>query len=306
MIEALRALDPTAWGLPLSAAMARATWADAVDACAAAPVDRPDGVPPRRVAIVASANVYTAPLGWMVQLRRLGVEVVVKPARGHAAAVGAMARAVGAEVRAWTGGDLEAEARGLADAEGVIAFGGAETIAALRGRLTVPFLGFGPRFGIHVLARPEPAMVDDVALFDGRGCMSPAASFVDRVDLDELAGWMADAEARWPRGEISAEEAIGIRTRVALARALGEVREGPGWAVLSLPADRFSPVSLPRVLVVHPRSGLDAARPYLATLGTVAGEPALPAPRHCAVGQMQRPPVGRWHEGVDVLGALWR
>ena len=32
VLRSLRALDPTAWGLPLSAANARATWVDAVDA----------------------------------------------------------------------------------------------------------------------------------------------------------------------------------------------------------------------------------------------------------------------------------
>lgn len=306
MIDALRALDPTRWELPLSPAMARATWDDAVAACAVAPVDAPPGRAPRRVAIVASANVYTAPLGWMVQLRRLGVEVVVKPARGHLLAAQAMAAAVGAEVRAWRGGDVAAEVAGLADVDGVLAFGAGATIEALAGRVRVPFVGFGPRFGLHVLDHAEPAMVDDVALYDGRGCMSPAAAFVDEVDLDALAAWMAEVGRRWPRGALGAGEAAAIRTRVALARVVGEVREGADWAVLRLPADRFSPVALPRVLVVHPRDGLGAVTPWLPELGTVAGLPALPAPRHCAPGEMQRPPVSRWHEGVDVLGALWR
>ncbi len=310
---ALRALDPAGWGLPLSDPMARVTWTEALDA-----VDLADlgevvvGRAPRRVAIVASANVYTAPLPWAVHLAARGVEVVIKPARGQVAAMTAIAACLpGVTVRPWTGGDVDAEAAALADVDGVLAFGTAETIAALRSRLHGPFVGFGPRFGIGVVPTVDAGVVDDVTRYDGRGCMSPAAVFAQTWDLDTIAARMAEAEVRWPRGRVDPAEAVAIRTRVALARAIGQVRVGDTWAVLGLPARQFSPVSLPRVLVVHPLDGLDAVAPFQDELGTVAVDPTLrglapPAPRVCAPGEMQRPAATRWHEGVDVLGALWR
>ncbi len=311
-LPALRALDPAGWGLPLSDAMAAVTWAEAVDALEAADLAAPvAGRAPRRVAIIASANVYTAPLPWIAQLAAHGVEVVVKPARGQLAAMTAIAACfVGVSVRPWIGGDVDAEVAALADVDGVIAFGTAETIAALRSRVRGPFCGFGPRFGVAVVESVGPEVVADVIRYDGRGCMSPAAVFARAWDLDRVAGWMADAEARWPRGRIEPAEAVAIRTRVALGRAVGQVRVGDAWAVLALPARHFSPVSLPRVLVLHPLDGVDAVAPFQAELGTVSVDlgvapSAPPAPRRCRPGEMQRPPATRWHEGVDVLGTLW-
>lgn len=311
-IDRLRRLDPAAWGLPLSPEMARVTWSEAVEDLAQADLGGAlPGTPPRRVGIVASANVYTAPLPWLAQLSARGVAVVLKPARGQLAAATAMAACFpGVEVRPWVGGDVAAEAAALHDADGVIAFGTAPTLAALRSRLRVPLVGFGPRFGVVVCDTPGPPVVDDVVRYDGRGCMSPAGVFAARWDLDALAGWMAEAEARWPRGVVEPAEATAIRTRVLLARAAGEVRVGERWAVLALPARHFSPLSLPRVLVVHPLDGIDVVLPYAAELGTVAADGALAdrapaAPRRCAPGRMQRPGAGRFHEGVDVLGALW-
>ena len=312
-IPALRALEPAGWGLPLSDTMAAITWAEAVDALEAADLAAPvPGRAPRRAAIIVAANVYTAPLPWIAQLVARGVEVVVKPARGQLAAITAIAGCFrGVSVRPWIGGDLDAEAAALADVDGVIAFGSAETIAALRSRVRVPLCGFGPRFGVAVVETVGPEVVTDATRYDGRGCMSPAAVFARSWAVDTIAGWMAEAQARWPRGRIEAAEAVAIRTRVALGRATGEVRVGDGWAVVVLPARHFSPVSLPRTLVIHPLDGVNAVAPFLAELGTVAVDPSLAgrapaAPRVCAPGEMQRPPVTRWHEGVDVLGALWR
>lgn len=314
---ALARLDPADWDLPLTPAGARAAWRACLDGLPDA-VEPVDGRPPRRVGIVCSANVFVAPVEWVVQLRARGVEVWLKPARGQERAMRAIAHATGAEVRAWRGGvDLEIEAEALADADGLIAFGGAEAVAAVsahaRGR---PCCGFGPRFGAAVVEAVDAALVDDLALHDSRGCMSPAAAFVDRVDLDAAARLLAEAEARCPRGRLDPAEAAAIRARITLARAVGEARTGEGWAALALPARHFQPVALPRVLVLHPAAdALRALAPHLAHLGTLAVDRPLPLPgagpsrrfpiRASAPGAMQRPPAERWHDGVDVLGTLW-
>ena len=339
VLRSLRALDPSAWGLPLSAANARATWVDAVDALEAA--DRQEavttplpGTPPRRVVIVCSANVYVAPLPWLAQLCLRGVEVRLKPARGQELAIRAMAGCFpGTEVRVWRGGDVEAETAALADVDAVIAFGGAEALDAIQSRLPpgVVWLPFGPRFGVAVVDTVTEALALDHALFDGQGCMSPAAVFVRRLDdaaVERAAATMAAAEQRLPRAALDPVDAVAVRTRLLLARARGEVRVGPAWAVLVLPAQLFSVVGLPRVMTLHPWTDLAEVEailhPWAHELGSIALDDAtrarlaatpdaavsLPtlsrAPRHALPGEMQRPEAGRWHDGVDVLGALWR
>lgn len=313
-IARLRALDPAAWGTGLSPENARACWAGALDALDPAVLAAPvPGRAPRAVLIVGSGNVFTAPLPWMLHLVARGVRVLIKPATGHEIAVRAMAEGL-AEVREWRGGDVDAEAAALAEVDGAIGFGGAEAMDAIGARVPpgVVWLPFGPRFGVAVVERPPPALAVDHALYDGRGCMSPAAVFAQEPDLDTLAAAMADAEARWPRGALDPAEGAAIRARVAEAKVLGEARTGPGWAVLQLPLARFAPEALPRVLVVHPYTDVDEVRaalaPWRSRLGTVATDtPGLSIGqlRTCAPGRMQLPPAGRIHDGVDVLGRLW-
>jgi hypothetical protein len=313
----LAALDPAAWGTGLSEPNARACWAAAVgDLDPAALTAEVSGTPPRAALIICSGNVFTAALPWMLHLAARGVRTIVKPASGQEAALTAMADAIGGiEVRAWRGGDVEAEADALAEVDGVMAFGGAPAMMAIRSRLPegVVWLPFGPRFGVGVVSALTEAAVDDVALYDGHGCMSPAAYFARHVDLDAAAAWMAAAEARWPRGAVDPADAAQTRARIMLARAAGRKVVGTGWAVLELPADHFTPVVLPRVLVVHPFTDVEEVRtavaPWRDRLGTVATDlPGLylGAPRMCGPGRMQHPACGRFHDGVDVLGALWR
>lgn len=316
-LDRLAALDPTGWGTGLSADNARACWSGAVadldPAALTAPVA---GTKPDAVLIVCSGNVFTAPLPWLLHLRARGVRVIAKPASGQEASVRAMAEVIGGvEVRAWRGGDAEAEGAAMAGVDGVMAFGGAEAMAEIGRRVPpgVVWLPFGPRFGVGVVDTLDARAVEDVALYDGHGCMSPAAYFARHADLDAAAAWMEAAEARLPRGEVDPADAAAIRARVMLARAVGEKRTGPGWAVLRLPAAHFSPVALPRMLVVHPFEDIEEVRaavaPWRDRLGTVATDlpgAYLGAARMCAPGRMQHPACGRFHDGVDVLGALWR
>jgi hypothetical protein len=316
-LERLAALDPTGWGTGLSAENARACWdATLGDLDRNAILAPLDARPPAAVLIVCSGNVFTAPLPWMLHLRARDVRVLVKPASGQEAAIDAMAACIpGVEVRRWRGGDVEREAEALREVEGVIAFGAAPALAAIRSRLPdgVVWLGFGPRFGVSVVERLTEATVEDFALYDGHGCMSPAAVFARHHDLGAAAAWMEEAESRWPRGEVDPVDAANTRARVMLARAAGRKVVGSGWVVLELPPRHFSPVALPRVLVIHPFQDVQDVRtaiaPWRSQLGTVAtdiGGLYLGAPRMCAPGRMQHPTGGRVHDGIDVLGALWR
>ncbi len=324
---ALAEIDAARLATGLSDAGARLAWRYALSGLSSQFLERrPAGPPPRRVVIIASANVFTAPLPWLAWLSAWGVPVTLKPARGHRLAMEAVAAALrGVELRPWRGGDLEAEGEALADAEVVLAYGRAETLAVLAARRppAVRMLGFGPRYGL-VVGAPEPrAVARDLALYDSRGCMSPAAVLLpeDGPSTGHYADAMAEAEARWPRGGLDAAEGLALRARLALTRAAGGTAStGPGWAVLERPLDAFSPVALPRCLVLHRYRDVGEARAFVANAGFELGTLAIAAPgladvlglprldrrrRMTRPGHMQRPVAGRWHDGHDVIKTIW-
>lgn len=333
-LERLRACGPEGWATGLSAAGAKHAWDAAL--AGLVPDDlarRLEGAAPRRVGIVCSGNVFIAPLEWTFSLALRGVDVVLKPATGQEATVHGMVAALAGlpgrvEVAMWKGGDVENEALALAGCDAVLGFGGAEAMEAIGLRLATwapapLWLPFGPKAGVAVVASLDHAcaerLADDHALHDGRGCMSPAAVLAVDADLQAMATAMVAAQATWPRGDLSPAEGAAVRARIALARVLGSVHEGEGWAVLELPVSHLRLAALPRVAVVHRVCSLEEADTLVAAqgdrVGTLATEtptglglrdPSKPAPRVCAPGEMQRPPFARFHDGVDVLGALWR
>lgn len=303
----LRGLDPTSWETGLSPENARVCWQEAVDALDDLDVAPVEGTPPKRVLLIASANVFTVALPWMALLSVRGVPLRVKAARGLARGTEEMARAFEqVEVVDWRGGDSEGLKRSLEGADAVMAFGRQETLDALKERLPagVRLLGFGPRFSVGVTEETEVRSAVDLSRYDSRGCMSPAGWFTPKADLDRLAIAMAEAQERWPRGALLPEEASAIRARMALARAVGQVRQGKNWAVLHLPGSFFSTVALPRVLQVYEDPSV--LLPHRSRLSTVASMGfSIPSPRSCLPGRMQCPPATRWHDGMDVLSALW-
>ncbi len=326
MLERLRALDPADWPTGLSSAGSRAAWLAALSCIGPDALARSiPGTPPRAVLIIASGNVFTAPVEWCVQLAHRGVRVLLKPATGQESIAHAIATAIpGVEVRTWEGGDLAAEGLAMREADGILGFGRAETLNAIGQRIPpgVRYLPFGPKFGISIVSAPGKATVMDHVLYDGRGCMSPAAVFARTSDIDLLATLLGELEGSLPRGPVTPEEAANLRARVTLARAVGERRSASNWCVLRLPPVQFWPIALPRLITVHPFNDVAevaaAIGQYRVHLGTIATDlpgfdpvsvglvhPALPPPRLCYPGEMQRPPADRLHDGVDVLAALW-
>src|SRR5690606_28659711 len=131
----------------------------------------------------------------------------------------------------------------------VVAMGRDETLGVIR-RRTKPgarFVGHGSAWSLAWATRDLRALAADLALHDGRGCMSPAVVFSPLPDAAErLAEALRLAQSRWPRGAVEAAEAAAIRSRRALARVLGRVVEVEGGCVHVLPGDRVVPASLPR------------------------------------------------------------
>lgn len=339
-LDRLAELDAAPLSPTLSPANARACWAAAVDGARRVDLGRAlPGPLPACVTIVASANVFTAPMEWVWALGSRGVRVILKSARGLTAVGEALAVALpNVEHRAWRGGDEAAEAAALAESDAALVFGSAATIDTIRARSPVPVLGFGPRFGLTWLDRGKEVayagIARDHALYDGRGCMSPAAVGVSpTADIDEVAHGIAEAmaaaEAELPIGEITPAEAAELRALALLGRVEGRVHSSRGWLVVTLPLPRLRPRALPRAVILHQTALGDLGAviaPWRTELGTVAlaeaaegdlrGHPGmaatlgltgLPPGRVCAIGEMQRPPGDRaLHDGIDVLAALAR
>ncbi len=313
VLARLAALDAAEFGTGLSSQNARACWSTALACADLADNRRPlPGTRPRAVAIIASANVFTAPLEWAYQLASRGVHVVLKAASAQRASAAAIGRIEGVEVQHWRGGDLAAEAAALSRVDAAIVFGASSTIDAIRARARCHIIGLGPMFGVSFWTGDGGALARDAALYDGRGCMSPAAVVGPSIDLDALSRAMSAEEERLPRGRVSPEEASEIRRLAFLAQATGAWREGPGWAVARLPLSRLQPRGLPRVLCVYEGDHneiIDALAPWRHQVGTVAGPVPgdYPQARRCDPGAMQVPPGSRsFHDGINVMEALWR
>ena len=331
-LGALARWDAASFAPELSPENARACWDMALRCAALANVSAPvAGKAPGRVLIIASANVFTAPLEWAWQLTSRGVGVILKPARAQEAVCRALAEEMpDVEVRAWKGGnDLAAETATLGEVHGVIAFGEDETLAALSGRIpdNLPFCAFGAKFAVAVVdaldATNADALAMDAALYDGRGCMSPIAVFARTMDRSALADALERAETRWPRGTLSGSEGVRLRSGRLLGRSNETCRfepiENERYAAFALPAAALGSGGGPRQLVVHPweepTDVANALRPFGGALGTMGTTHALAAElspmldgarRWCSVGKMQMPPGNRpTHDGVAVLSRLW-
>lgn len=173
------------------------------------------------------------------------------------------------------------------------------------------------------VTRLVSALALDVAAYDQRGCLSPHAILVERggaVSARELGRRLSEDGLRplarsMPRAALSTlDGAVQVRWR-GVAQSLGELFEGDGWSV-SFEADgpiRACP--LQRNIAVHEVASEDQALERLASYGAhlkalaVAGSgetraaiaerlPPGVAPRVCAPGAMQRPPLSAATDGV--------
>lgn len=325
--DALDAVDAEAVGLsPQGAVEALHAARQTIDDAGLARAAAVPGPPHPTAVVVAARTVFTAPIEWTALLLGRGSTVVVKVPAGHPGP--------------WPTWARQARSRGLAlsvtedrdvvlDADLVVAMGSDASVDAVAAACRGTTLRLGHRFSAGVVVgsevAPDPKVPDgfgdvwggfaaDAALHDGRGCMSPQV-VLTTGDLEvcgtALAGAMARAADRWPRGPIGPGEAARIRARGALARASGgRVWSGDGWSVHALPPSMFTAEALPRSVALCRVPDLAAARRYLAshamhlsTIGTDAPEHlgGLGTARVCRPGRMQRPPLDRAHDGYPMI-----
>jgi hypothetical protein len=297
---------------------------------------------PKLTVLWASGNVPVASIPTIFHALLLKSPCLVKASTAEPLLPALVARSL-AESAPWLAGAVAAlswpgdeEALGraaLRHADAVVAYGGADALAAARGWAPpeARFRACGPRVGFGVVGREQlfpEALEDlaaraarDVALFDQQGCMSPHLLYVEEggaVPARELAARIAAALAGWesraPRRPLDPAEAAAVHQ----LRAAHEMRafadpetalfaspEGTAWSVLLDPEPAFRPSCLNRVLRVTPIADLarvpDLVAPFAAHLQTVvaaldAARLAALAERLASLGVTRIAPLGRAQE----------
>jgi len=303
----------------------------------------PCWVPPV-TAVWLAGSIPTAAFSALALPLLAGSAVYAKPAsadpvsaRLFAASLAETDPAVGAALA------VGSDSKALDDADAVVAHGSDATIALVRARVGPgrPFVGYGHKLSVAAIGPAiEPLVAArrlalDVALWDGRGCLSPAwalALDAPRGRAAELARALATAfeelEDELPRGKLEpgeASELVELRARAAVrdgtrlemaagastwtvALESGEVRPPPGiFRFLSVVpvADveslgRFCAPLAPHLSCVG-HAGFGAERGRLAAFAAAAG-----ASRLCPLGRMQLPPLDWNHDGQPPLRGLVR
>ena len=207
----------------------------------------------------------------------------------------------------WRGaGGEEADAL-YAQADTVLAYGGNQTLDALRRRLpvTTRFLPHGHKLGFGLIGAQAldtfkaPAMARlaawDVMRYDQQGCYSPHVFYVQRgapvsprAFADYLAAELANLQRRFARRELDLEEAAALARWQQNMEWGGEAHQllGPvdaPWSVAySEDLQPLAPTALYRTIAVVAVDRLDAVLPvvtaqrdYLQTAGIAAGPEEL-------------------------------
>jgi len=253
----------------------------------------------------------------------------------------------------WRGGDSGVEGEVLGAADAVLAWGGAGSTASLAHRIApgTDFIAHGPAYAAGAVAREamNPGKLAAVAsdasrdalLFDGRGCLSLTAVFLEKGGLyessegaAEFAKAMAAAAAALPGGRPSAAAAAFTQSWRARARARSLAGKGAAlftspagldWTVIYDPDIPLPPATLWRTLWIHPVGKLEdipgkaaaaAGAPVLHALAfagpearrTALADALAPAglTRVCGFGRLQSPPLSWSGAGSSPFARLLR
>ncbi|MBV8601348.1 MAG: hypothetical protein JO359_07270 [Candidatus Eremiobacteraeota bacterium] len=255
--------------------------------------------PVGRVAIVSSETTIGVALAPAVFALCAGCSVLVKDRED--ALIGAFfatlaeeypeLRAV-ARAEHWTGGDASPSDQALRFADAVVAFGRDATLAEIRGLLRpgARFVGYGHRATIGYLARGSlddeasarraaRGAARDLVLYDGEGCMSLHALFVERgatIDAERFAATLIEevetAAVEFPIVRIDPRISpylAGVAFRSALGAGGPRVfRTSGGDATLVVdPPHRHAPPFLPRVLPIYTVEGPSECEEYVRSHG---------------------------------------
>ncbi len=194
----------------------------------------------------------------------------------------------------WPGGSEVLEDVALLRADAVVAYGGDDTVAALRQRtpVTTRFVAYHHRFsvavvGVEALGRPHAkasaaSLANAVAIFDQRGCVSPRVVYVEeggtvspRAFASLLAQSLADLERDLPSGALDRAEASALHqvrgtAELMVASESGtEIHHGGDapWTVIFDRGPMALAPSLGRTVRVVPLTDLQQLPDLLARIG---------------------------------------
>jgi len=297
---------------------------------------------PRVTAIWLAGSVPTAAFAALLLPLLTGSRVWAKPASADRVTPALFAESLSAVGLAETL-RIGSEREVLQEADCVVAYGRDETIESVRRRLPASkiFVGYGHKLSLAAIgphAKIDQATRElalDLALWDGRGCLSPAYALV----LDEprgraasfaaeLAQALEHCEHELPRGLLEPIEEAGIREQRALAALRADTRvwmseKSTAWTVAYEPGGALpSPGALRFARVVALRNLSELGErcrelsPHLSCIGhcgwdgdeaeVAAIAASAGASRVCALGRMQLPPIDWNHDGMSPLRPMLR
>lgn len=296
---------------------------------------------PSTTAVWLAGSVPTATFAALLLPVLAGSEVRAKPASADAVTPSLLAGSL-AEAGLPDAIEIAGGEQALRDVDCVVAYGRDETVELIRRRLPphTIFVGYGHKLSVAAIgahARPERAAGElalDLALWDGRGCLSPAYVLVQDAPAgraEALAAALADAlercERELPRAKLDPAEEAGIREWRAAVALEPDGRlwmpESTAWTVaLERRSSLPSPGAL-RFARVVPFGDLDelaerclGLSPHLSCVGQsgfgerVAQLEAIAASagasRVCPLGRMQLPPIDWNHDGLSPLRPMLR
>ncbi len=195
----------------------------------------------------------------------------------------------------WPGGSEVLENVALLGADVVVAYGGDETVAALRARapVTTRFVAYHHRVsvavvGVEALGRPHAeasaaSLAKAVAIFDQRGCVSPRVVYVEeggtvspRAFASLLAQSLAGLDRDLPSGALDRAEASalhqvrGTAELVAASESGADIHYGGDapWTVIFDRGPMALAPSLSRTVQVVPLTDLEQLPDLLARMGS--------------------------------------
>lgn len=275
---------------------------------------------PRTVLVIAASTLPASTLRAVLMARLLGARVLLKPASGQAAIGDAIALAdPEVEVRPFASDDAAALDRAIADADSVVVLGGDAAIQALRARVPFAkgFAGYGHRLSVAWLSRFDEAdahgLARDLCAWDQAGCLSPQVAWVEG-DVERAAERLAEAlrEVERDLPMTLPPEAASMRHAMrAFAEMSGRAFATETALVAALPTPTFRPAPGFRALWVLPadEGSIRSMGSVISTVGTddlSRGAPLPTGVRHCALGEMQRPPLTWLHDGRPNLLPMLR
>lgn len=236
--------------------------------------------------------------------------------------------AAAVSVISWRGGASKAEETVFAEADVVVAMGGADAMSALHARLGKRVRAYGPRLSFAVVCRDclatpaeariwAQALAYDASLWDQRGCLSPQIAFVERggaVPVKDFASMVAEAMASWCIELPPRSLTIGEQLAVRAFRDSAEWEPGTevlascgnlNWTVTVEPQARFLPTPQHRCLRLQPVAAIEELAPMLGRYSDLLEGAGV------AAGPERRPTLERLLENVGVhwvatLGSIQR